>query len=125
MLRTREDLVAAAKDRGLRVTETTHAFEIELSVRPNFAATIVVPKEVTEWFLSFRDAASGRELFSDWCEHYSTKEAPLSDAQAVEEMVESVLALLGVFETRECRVGANVVEALTKDGIWRNVWDLV
>lgn len=106
-------------------------------MRGGLQAIIHVPEGIMEWFITVQETQSGAEVFSDWTDHYTTTQQPMSEAELTDERVGCVITMLRVLSCYECRVAwsegfsffgkgwfrSKVLQAHTESG-WKDVWQV-
>ena len=136
-MRTTEDIIRYASAAGHAISKQKDADAIMVKMRAGLRATVDVPNNCLEWFITITDEQSGRELFADWTDHYTTTQDPMSEAELTDERAECVITMLRVLADYECRVGwdggfaflgrrwfrSKVLQANTESG-WKDVWEI-
>lgn len=137
-MRTRDDIDRPAQDLGYAVIEEGNCRKLRGPLGDRHDVEIVVPDEVTEWFLTVTERGTGKEVFSDWDEVYADGE-PASAQDLASDMVGHVLRTLEILAAAEdCRVtstkglrllGREFFKTTTLevrlDGEWADYTDLV
>jgi len=57
---------------GLEISEPPQAWEIRAAKEDDLIFQIIVPRDVLEWFVTVREAATDKEVWSDSNEYYAT-----------------------------------------------------
>ncbi len=92
------EIEAFARAQGMAFLRVGGAGRISVAAQPQRVVEVTVPDAVPEWFIHVRDAATGAEVFSDWCDHYRVDPADETDvfAERYAEVTRLLLAVRGV-----------------------------
>ena len=113
---------------GLEVVDQEQAWKICVRKPDGLIVEVTVPHDVLEWFATVLQAATGREVWSDWMDYYPVKGETVTEtelrsdmARHVEHFVERSLAsTFRVVDSRKFFGRRQHLEWRT-DGDWKRV----
>jgi hypothetical protein len=97
------DLHRFIDERGVTLSETPGHVKLNI-VRSNIALSVLIPRDVLEWWVEVSDAASGAKV-EDWCDYAGYDATP--EQALSEEMRTDVLGFLENAVARPLRTVAH------------------
>ena len=89
------------------ITDKHESWDVAITRSPNLLFEVVIPHAVLEWFVTAKNTASGKEIWSDWVDYYHTSRDKSDDLQSqmrddIERFIEHLLTSeLRIVESRK------------------------
>ena len=77
---------------NVTISKQRDATVLTLTKEPNLSIEVAVPENVLEWVVTVKDSKTGREILSDWMDHYSLKDE--TQEQLESERLEEIMSFL-------------------------------